>query len=285
MNSTFSTALCLAGISALAFADNPFNKSPRFEFAPHVMQKNPKDGSGMTHEICSRSVDRLLLENFDFNGPLEENTGTWTDSTFSGWERIFWKDYRPTDQSLDESARKTDTEWKRIKDVFNDGSNSMWGATGISFEDPTQGYLGDCWFIAASSVVSQVPSRIKKVFHTEALNSAGVYAVDLHMMGIPVTVTVDDYLPFWKDAWGGKKLVYGQVGKDGALWMPILEKAGAKLFGSYEHLVSGSMGPAIQTLTGAPYFSFKHGDYSVDGLWDFINERFNSNWMVTCGSF
>jgi len=65
------------------------------------------------------------------------------------------------------------------------------------------------------------------------------------MLGIPVTVTVDDYLPFRKDTSWGSKLVYARISPDNALWMPILEKAGAKLFGSYETLVAGNMGPAI----------------------------------------
>jgi len=65
------------------------------------------------------------------------------------------------------------------------------------------------------------------------------------MLGIPVTVTVDDYLPFYAGTWSGKDLLYASVGPDKSLWMPILEKAGAKLFGSYEILVAGMLGPAI----------------------------------------
>ena len=79
---------------------------------------------------------------------------------------------------------------------------------------------------------------------TEGLNSAGVYALQLYIMGIPVTVTVDEYLPFW-DGRRADYLIYGQQGVDGALWMPILEKAAAKLFGNYEMLSGGWMGPAI----------------------------------------
>ena len=52
--------------------------------------------------------------------------------------------------------------------------------------------------IAASSVTAQNPDRIKEIFHIESLNSAGIYALDLFIMGIPVTVTIDDYLPFWE---------------------------------------------------------------------------------------
>ena len=87
------------------------------------------------------------------------------------------------------------------------------------------------------------PERIKKIFLTQGLNTAGVYAVQLYVMGIPVTVTVDEFLPMWQP--DKDYLIYSQDAVDGALWMPILEKAAAKLFGNYEMMIGGFMGPAI----------------------------------------
>ena len=62
-------------------------------------------------------------------------------------------------------------------------------------------------------------------------------------MGIPVSVTVDDNLLFWYE--DSHDTVYGRAGVDGALWLPILEKAVAKLYGNYEMMVGGWMGPAV----------------------------------------
>ena len=134
-----------------------------------------------------------------------------------------------------------ETDIRRISDVY-DASYSMWGSNGIEFTDPDQGSLGDCWIVAAASSVAQTPERIRKLFVTDELNNAGVYSVTLYMMGIPVTVTVDDYLPFES---GTSDLVYASASSDKALWMPILEKAAAKLYGNYEMLSGGMMGPAI----------------------------------------
>lgn len=57
----------------------------------------------MTHEICSRAIDRALLKNVDFNTVLREDTGNWTDTEFSFPHAIFWEDMRPTDPVDDES--------------------------------------------------------------------------------------------------------------------------------------------------------------------------------------
>ena len=169
---------------------------------------------------------------------------------------------------------------KRISDVY-DSSYSMWGSNGVELIDPNQGYLGDCWIVAAASCVAQTPHRIKKLFVTDHLNDAGVYSVTLYLMGMPVTVTVDDYLPFWE---GSNTLTYSSVSSDNALWMPILEKAAAKLYGNYGMLSGGWMGPAIQTLTGSPFFDVYHSEMTVDELWDWVSEKMNDEWMITAST-
>ena len=102
------------------------------------------------------------------------------------------------------------------------------------------------------------------------------------MMGIPVTVTVDEFLPF-NDA-DEEGLEYGDASPDKALWMPILEKAAAKLYGNYEMLSGGYMGPAVQSLTGAPYYDMYHEDYGVDEIWQNIKDSLDKDWMVTSAS-
>lgn len=83
---------------------------------------------------------------------------------------------------------------------------------------------------------------------------------------------------------GTYNLFYGEASGDNALWMPILEKAAAKLYGNYEMLIGGWMGPAIQTLTGSPFFDIYHEDMSPDEIWDWLNVKMEEGWMLTCGS-
>lgn len=229
--------------------------------------------SGLTHEICTRSVDRMLHENVNpndlFRESMSDPTFKWTDPTFSGVETLNWSDnpmYNSLEwltDSYDESENSV-----RISELFEYGY-SLFGQTDISVHDPIQGKLGNCWIHAAASVVALDPQRIKDIFLTDTLNTAGVYSLNMYMMGIPTTVTVDDFLPA-----SGNYPIFADGNWDGALWMPILEKAAAKLYGNYMMLEGGWMGPAVQALTGAPYFVKYHGDYTADELWEDLNDKF-----------
>ena len=276
-------------IAALAFvglvngkAHNPAFDGKRVvkpKIAPKYMEENP----AVNHEICSRSMTRALLQNFDPNEPLVANSGEWTDASFPFPEALRWPDM-PGGANYSQQHQAENAEWLKISDVFNDSRYSMFGSQQISPKDAVQGGIGDCWFVSAASSVAKDPSRVRKIFKTEDINSAGVYSVQLFIMGIPVTVTVDEHLAFnYNNAAG---LTYANVAKDGALWVPILEKAMAKLFGNYEMLVGGWMGMAVQAMTGAPFWSTGHDDFgSGEAIWTKVDEALAKNWMVGIASY
>ena len=49
--------------------------------------------------------------------------------------------------------------------------------------------------MVALSNVARFPELIREIFLVDTLNINNVYAVTLYMLGIPVTVSVDGYLP------------------------------------------------------------------------------------------
>ena len=99
-----------------------------------------------------------------------------------------------------------------------------------------------------ASVVAQKPGRLERVFHNNELSPNGIYAVDFFVLGVAVTVYVDDIIPLNDRG----QPVFAKVSDDTkALWPAILEKAVAKVHGSYDSIQSGSAQYSTHLLTGA----------------------------------
>jgi len=147
--------------------------------------------------------------------------------------------------------------WLRVKDIFPfEDDFSLWGEHGISPTDIRQGNVGDCWFIAAASAMAERSDRLERLFinqddkETGGVDQNGIYALQFYALLMPVTITIDDYLPF-ESAQGDT--IYARVGEDKSIWGPLLEKGFAKFHGSYEAIASGTPERALNTLAGAPH--------------------------------
>jgi len=70
--------------------------------------------------------------------------------------------------------------WKRISDSDFYGNHSFFGPNGtadINPQDINQGYIGNCWIMAAISALAETPNRVDDIFISDALSPAGIYAV------------------------------------------------------------------------------------------------------------
>ena len=103
--------------------------------------------------------------------------------------------------------------------------------------------------------MAERPNDLSDIFYNSMVSENGIYAVTMYALGLPVTITFDDYLP-WLEKSG--KAPFLRPGPDKALWGPLIEKAFAKLHGSYESIVGGNPAEATRFLTGAPAFMVAH---------------------------
>ena len=92
--------------------------------------------------------------------------------------------------------------------------------------------------------------------------------MQFYINGEPKTVVVDDRFPYcpYKERWA-----FSRVSKTNEIWVLILEKAWAKVFGSYQRIEAGTAGEALYPLTGCPTKFFIHDDYqNKESLWQTI---------------
>ncbi|KAF2849657.1 cysteine proteinase [Plenodomus tracheiphilus IPT5] len=143
---------------------------------------------------------------------------------------------------------------------------------GFSSSDVVQGSNGDCWLIAAVASICSHPELINKVC-VERDAECGVYGFVFYRDGEWIWTVVDDNL-FLKhkdlDAYGdvydpsGTKeakyrrnnqtgstaLYFASCADENETWLPLLEKAYAKVHGDYDAIAGGWSGEAIEDLTG-----------------------------------
>ncbi|CAH1781191.1 unnamed protein product [Owenia fusiformis] len=160
--------------------------------------------------------------------------------------------FPPDDKSLGPSGGKGGhVEWKRPKDIVTDPKLFVGGTES---GDVTQGSLGNCWFVASCSCLAQEKEVWQKVIpdhkdqewdaeHPEKY--CGIFHFNFWRYGEWIDVVIDDFLPTVNG-----KLVYVHSKSKNEFWSALLEKAYAKLFGSYEALDGGELSEALEDFTG-----------------------------------
>ena len=143
-----------------------------------------------------------------------------------------------------------------------------------------QSSLGDCYFFAALAEVARQPEIIRDdIFQTQTISDT--YTIRVFIRGRPWLITVDDEFLFLKEI---DNLRFGYYLEQG-LWVPILEKALAKISGNYNELEYGYTVNSIQLLTGAPVFSYKLKEYiSLYKLRNLLKEASSQNYTITAGN-
>jgi len=98
-----------------------------------------------------------------------------------------------------------------------------------------QGNAGTCYIEASMGALAEFPDLVKSVFLTQEENKSGIYAIRFFVRGKPHVVTVDDTFLFYDDPYDGntRKPYYARIGQNNQYWAMILEKAWAKLKGTY----------------------------------------------------
>ncbi|XP_059138837.1 calpain-A-like isoform X2 [Physella acuta] len=138
--------------------------------------------------------------------------------------------------------------WKRPRDM---SPNPEFISEGANQYDLDQGALGDCWFIAGAAVLAAThPAEFAKVVPPDQGFTpdiyTGMFRFNFWWYGKWVEVIIDDYLPT-----DGTRLIYcSNIERQDEFWPCLLEKAYAKLRGSYENLDGGKLQDAMVDLTG-----------------------------------
>lgn len=191
-------------------------------------------------------------------------------------------DFGPTDTSLvgplDDTVSYSETgslSWARATDIF--GTSDLAVFTVLDATDIIPGKLATNYLVQAMAcLATQRPALLKRLISQSKVNDEGIYEVWLCVRGMWTKVVLDDYFPITQDE-DTVSFAFSRSFED-ELWVSLIEKAFAKINGSYSALENGNISDALRTLSGSPVHEV---DVKSEDLWMHI-KRALENKSVCC---
>jgi hypothetical protein len=167
-------------------------------------------------------------------------------------------------------ARKNEPECvHRVDWVFDEPSFTV---DGFASSDVQQGSNGDCWWIAAVATLCSMEGLMDRVCVARDAE-CGVYGFVFYRDGEWISTVVDDSLYLrmrdydadfddydptgekerkYKHRYqtGSEALYFANCQSANETWLPLLEKAYAKVHGDYDAIAGGNPGEAVEDMTG-----------------------------------
>ncbi|KAH8204628.1 hypothetical protein TruAng_001257 [Truncatella angustata] len=180
--------------------------------------------------------------------------------------------------------------------------------------DVKQGHIGNCWLIASLSALANVEDGIKKMC-VEYDTRIGIYGFVFYRDGEWVYSIIDDKLYLTSPNWdspslqrdllnqidresqdaeqtyrktyqtGSKALFFGSNLESNETWVPLLEKALAKVHGDYSSLIGGWIGEGLEDLSGGVTTELLGSDIlDLESFWDDEVSKVNKEFMFGCST-
>lgn len=196
------------------------------------------------------------LSLYGLEPPAPAGTNKYPSPESMRWDRPQYAEamqINAADAADNEEAQDDDEEFDEFADDFGaeTSEGNSWCTEGQLFidgctsGDVIQGKLGDCWFLGALAVMGQ---KVEECFwKKDYFKEFGFFVCVFYKDCSLVYVVIDDRIPVFAS---NGKVVFGRCKDPNELWVPLIEKAYAKLHGCYKALIGGYVHFALADMTG-----------------------------------
>nr|XP_021530134.1 calpain-14 [Aotus nancymaae]XP_021530135.1 calpain-14 [Aotus nancymaae] len=223
----------------------------------------PRDSRGASPQLPHQDFEALLAGCLR-NGCLFEDTSFPTTLSSIGSGSLLQK-------------LPPHLQWKRPPELH---SNPQFYSAKAKRLDLCQGIVGDCWFLAALQALilqQDILSRVVPLNQSFTEKYAGIFQFWFWHYGNWVPVVIDDRLPVNEAG----QLVFVSSTYKNLFWGALLEKAYAKLSGSYEDLQFGQVSEALVDFTGGVTMTINLAE-AHGNLWDLLTKATYHRTLIGC---
>ena len=184
---------------------------------------------------------------------------------------------------IDEDVSDWDNaDWCRVKELF-DSENYCVFSNGIAIEDIIQGTLGDCYFLSAIGSLCKFSNVLENLFIFKQKTKENLYGIYFYINGIKKLVLLDDFLPY-KLVASYKRIIMGHS-EENEIWVALIEKAFAKINGSYINMgTGGSPNEVFDVLTEAYSEQITVSRKEADEIWKKLKDGEDKGFIMTAGT-
>ncbi|XP_073340051.1 calpain-1 catalytic subunit-like [Pagrus major] len=232
-----------------------------------INARHNKDGFGtISNPEKFLNQDYQLLKQY-----CNINRVRYVDDMFPPDRRSIGKDIlSPSDLSK--------VKWERPSKI---ASNPSFVVDGVSRFDFGQGMIGNCWFLASIGALTFQDFIFNQVVPLEQNfddEYCGLFHFRFWRFGRWVDVVIDDKLPTING-----RLIFVHSKDPNEFWPALLEKAYAKVCGSYSDMNSGTPSEALVDFTGGVHICINLSD-PPPNLWELMCRAGKSKSLIGCGT-
>lgn len=171
--------------------------------------------------------------------------------------------------------------WERPSIIFTNNVYKLFKDEIIP-NDIIQGYLGDCYLLSSLAALAEKPSLILNLFESKENNNLGFYSIRLCIDGQWQNIIIDDYFPLIR-GFNPKETQFIFSRSNGPeLWVLLIEKAYAKVHGSYQRIEKGDCEEALRDLTGAAID--KIYNFTEKEAWEILKKADEHGFLIVVAS-